>query len=126
MANQVTEIVSASRVAGLRIGWLEGFLAAKSGATREDEPFQDVDTESAVLEQLEKFDEMEFPVMKTVEKCLSDPDPIGRFRYFIEETDHRGRERAEKEAAEKAAAGAAKEAGEGASGTEHELPSSYL
>ena len=122
MANQVTEIVTASRVAGLRVGWLEGFLAAKSGAAQEDEPFQDVDTEAAVLEQVEKFDELEFPVMQTLEKCLSDPDPIGRFRYFIEETDRRGRERAEKEAAEKAVAEAAKASGEGASGTEHEPP----
>ena len=118
MANQVTEIVTASRVVGLRVGWLEGFLAANSGAKQDDEPFQDVDTEGVVLEQLETFEELEFPVMQTLEKCLTDPDPIGRFRYFIEETDRRGRERAAKEAADKAA----KEAGEGASGTEHEPP----
>ena len=63
MANQVTEIVTASRVARLHVGWLEGFLAAKSGANQDDEPFQDVNTEGAVLEQLEKFEELEFPVM---------------------------------------------------------------
>ena len=122
MARQITEIVDASRVAGLRVGWLEGFLAAKSGATQEDEPFQDVDTEGSILEQVEKFEELEFPVMQTLDKCLSDPDPLGRFRYFIEETDRLGRQRAEKEAAEKAAVDAAKAAGEGASGTEHGPP----
>ena len=122
MGDQVTEIIEATRVAGEKTGWMEGFLSAQCGGKQEDEPLADVDTTQRVLDEVEKFEELEFPVLNTVRKCLRDPDPVGTFHYFIEETDRRGREHAETEAAEKAAEDAAKGAGEGASGTEHEPP----
>lgn len=111
MGEQIAEVVDAARTTGVHTGWLEGYLAAKDGAPVEEQPFGDVNTDQVLMEQLQKLEQIEFPVLQVVRQCLSDPDPIGKFKRWVEESDRVGRERAEK-AMSKA----------GSSGTAHEPP----
>src|ERR1044071_6249360 len=97
MGEQVTEVVDAARTTGVHSGWLEGYLAAKDGAPAEEQPFQDVNTDEALMDQLRKLEKMEFPVLQVVRQCLADHDPIAKFKHWVEESDRVGRERAEKE-----------------------------
>src|ERR1043165_8890960 len=96
LGDQVAAIAAAARAAGEAEGFDTGFYHALNGGCISEGAHDGKPREKEYEAELLKFEQVEFPILKTVADCNQYADPAGALRYYIEESDRLGAEAQQK------------------------------